>query len=52
MNVRLCQCGCGEEVKIGRLYIQWHHKRGKPGTLNGRKPIINIPQNNIVGIGV
>lgn len=29
---RECQCGCGEEVKPGRLYVQNHYKGGASGS--------------------
>ena len=36
MANQLCKCGCGKEVRLGKLYLCGHNKRGMPSTFLGR----------------
>ncbi len=36
MDLQLCRCGCGREVRIGREYLQGHNKRGMPSCMLGK----------------
>jgi hypothetical protein len=36
IEVKLCQCGCGNQVSNGRTYIHGHNRKGKPSFFLGK----------------
>jgi len=35
--MKLCECGCGKEIKEDKRFVRGHYRRGKPSPLKGRK---------------
>ena len=36
MEVKLCQCGCGTQVSIGKSYVRGHNRKGEVGLFLGK----------------
>lgn len=47
--MKLCKCGCGQEVKAGNVYVHGHNQRGRVSYTSGNRWAVNY--DSCVGCG-